>query len=162
VSGPLRALTLHRPWPWSILHGGKRIENRPWAPWKSIVGERIALHAGKTWDYDGAEFIKRTVRMLGGPEMPGDGGVHLQGAIVGVARVVGCIRENGNDDPVIVSGVGGLHVDVDEEWFFGPFGWILTDVVALAKPVSCRGAQGLWLPPPDVTARVLEQIAGAP
>ncbi len=79
--------------------------------------------------------------------------------IVGLARVVGCIRKSGPhaDDIEIVSGVAGVHVDVDSEWFFGPFGWILQDVVALAKPVPCRGAQGLWQPPADVAARVLEQ-----
>jgi hypothetical protein len=41
---------------------------------------------------------------------------------------------------------------------FGPYGWLLEDVVALRETVPCKGAQGLWTVPPDVAARVLEQV----
>lgn len=153
---PLRALTLHRPWPWSILHGGKRIENRPWRPWRSIVGERIALHAGLTWDASGAAFIKNLCPSMPMPDSDGQASswrAHPSGVIVGVGRIAGCIEAS--------KGPFRRTTELDTRWFFGPFGWILEDVVALATPVPCRGAQGLWIPPPDVTARVLEQIGRA-
>jgi hypothetical protein len=89
--------------------------------------------------------------------MPGKGAAHPDSVIVGLARVVGCIRANEEGDYEIVAGVSGVHVDVDEEWFFGPYGWILENVVALREPVPCKGAQGLWTVPPDAAARVLEQ-----
>jgi hypothetical protein len=45
-------------------------------------------------------------------------------------------------------------------WFSGPFGWLLTDVVAI-EPVPCLGAQGLWLLPPDVERQVLARERAA-
>jgi hypothetical protein len=145
----IRGLTLHRPWAWAMTRGSKRIENRVWAPPPAIVGGYVALHAGKTWDYEGAEYIRRLH-----PEMPGSASEHPLG-IVGVARVVDVIleeRDNGFDeDP--------LPEDQDR-WFFGPFGWLLADVVAI-PPVPCRGMQGLWPLPADVLARVRELYAEA-
>lgn len=49
----MRALTLWRPWTWAIYHAGPRrklIENRDWEPPRSVMGQIIALHAGKTFD----------------------------------------------------------------------------------------------------------------
>jgi hypothetical protein len=44
------------------------------------------------------------------------------------------------------------------QWWAGPCGWVLTNVVALPCPVPCRGYQKLWCLPPDVEAEVLRQI----
>ena len=80
----MRALTLHRPWPWAILHldgaRAKRIENRLWAPPDWILGERIAIHAGGTFDIRAAEYI----RQVGGAWPPLEHTEHPVG-IVGVA-----------------------------------------------------------------------------
>lgn len=47
---PLKAITLHRPWPYAILRLGKRIENRGWeCPLPH--GAWLAIHAGKTYDF---------------------------------------------------------------------------------------------------------------
>lgn len=116
---PTRALTLWRPWPWVITRGSKRIENRPWPAPKAIVGEYIALHAGKVWDYKGAAAI-----LARHPEMPRAGDDHPVG-IVGVARVVDVL--SASDDP----------------WFFGPYGWALADVTPI-RTVTAKGAMGLW------------------
>lgn len=40
------AITVKPQWAWAMLHLGKRIENRDFFP-DSLVGKRIALHAGK-------------------------------------------------------------------------------------------------------------------
>lgn len=126
----MKALTLWRPWPWAILHGGKRIENRSWAPPASIVGQVIALHAGKRWDDDGALTIALRSRC-----MPDDEADHPLG-IVGVARVSGFVTQS--DDP----------------WFVGPCGWTLDSVVALPQPIPVQGAQGLWWLSPEIAAVV--------
>lgn len=136
TSTSIRGLTLWRPWPWTILHAGKRVENRPWKPPRSIIGEYIALHAGKTWDYEAMPFIRRLA-----PEVPSSSADHPLG-IVGVARVVGCVTES--SDP----------------WFCGPVGWQLADVVAI-DPVACRGAQGLWPLSDPVLALVRERYRAA-
>ncbi len=131
----LLALTLWRPWPWSILYGPKRVENRPWKPPARIVGKYLALHAGKTWDDEGLGFIKDLV-----PDVPRSSDAHPLG-IVGVVRVTG-FRATTDLDP--------------DEWAFGPYAWTLDEIVALPEPVPCKGAQGLWPVPLDVLARVRE------
>lgn len=121
----MKALTLWRPWPWAILYRTKRIENRGWAPPASIIGEMIAIHAGRTWDENGAETIAGMLDAT-----PTDAWRHM--GIVGVARVTGCVTSS--DDP----------------WFAGPFGWTLDDVRELPHPIPCKGAQRLWTVPPEI------------
>ena len=43
----MHAITLQHPWPFFIVYGGKRIENRGWMPPPGLIGERIAIHGGK-------------------------------------------------------------------------------------------------------------------
>ena len=130
----MRALTLHRPWPWAILTGKKDVENRTWsAAW--VVGEVIAIHAGlQVGSTDAFAFIERVC----GRRPPADGGPL---GIVGVARVEAMVVES------------------PSPWFMGPVGWQLADVRALAEPVPCSGKQGLWPVPPHLEAEVLAQLA---
>jgi hypothetical protein len=140
---PIFGLTLHRPWSWAMVHGSKRIENRSWPPPADLIGGYIALHAGKTWDYEGAAKVI-TVH----PEMPRSAGEHPLG-VIGVARLAGVVQDAG-------------EVTAEQQrWFFGEFGWVLADVVALPKPVPCRGFQGLWPLPVDVLARVRAKYSEA-
>ena len=44
----MKAITLHQPWASLIAHGVKTIETRSWAPPRRLIGQRIAIHAGKT------------------------------------------------------------------------------------------------------------------
>jgi len=128
----LRALTLWRPWPHAIFYGGKRIENRPWKPWKRIVGQYIALHAGLKYDSKGAAWM-REMELYDPPEdewCP-------RGCIVGVARVTGYI----NDDEELYFNRSGDQ----SSWYMGPYGWVLKDVVAFQEPVKATGKMGLWL-----------------
>lgn len=133
----MRALTLYRPWAWSIVHGPKRIENRPWKPWPSVIGQRIALHAGKRYDKKGEAFIMEQLAAVGGLPVDAE-----DEGIVGVATVRGFVS-----NPAEIQ-------DVDQvEWFFGPFGWVLEDVRAV-EPIPCSGALGLWQLPAAVEAEV--------
>lgn len=152
IASPVRelvGLTLHRPWPWAFFapeipaSERKNIENRTWPPPLRLVreGAWLALHAGKAWDERGDEFL----RGLGlRPPSPED---HPSGVILGVARVVGVVMvEPGRPVP--------------GRWCFGPFGWQLAGVRALATPVPCRGMQGLWPLPPEVEAEVRARLGG--
>lgn len=119
----LRGLTLWRPWAASIVHGPKRVENRPWFPAGSLLAQDlwIAIHAGKTWDREGAALIRSIW-----PEARATIPHGTEHGIVGVAHVV----RWGSPD-------GG-------PWAFGPCCWYLEDVLALPAPIPCRGAQGPW------------------
>ena len=60
-----RALTLWQPWASAICSGPKRIENRPIPPPDRIIGQRIFIHAGKTWDHErAADLLKLWRREL--------------------------------------------------------------------------------------------------
>lgn len=149
----LRALTFWRPWPVAITHAGKRVENRTWAPPKWIIGHDIALHAGKTVDEDTCADL---VEMLGVERdlLPGPLGV------VAVAKLLGYIsvKEDGERVRFGVDADRALQ-EFASQFFGGPVGWVLDDVRPLAEPVFCRGAQGLWILPPDVDAAVRVQLA---
>jgi hypothetical protein len=128
-----RALTLWRPWDQAILFGGKDLENRDWAPWDSIIGKLIAIHAGKKFDHEGAEWmLEKGLYWPATPELCPTG-------IVGVARVTGAV------------------VKSESPWFVGKYGWVLEDVRAFQKPIACPGAQGLW----KVEGKPLEQLIAA-
>jgi hypothetical protein len=130
-------LTLHVPWPWAILRGGKRVENRGWAPPEGLRGSWIALHAGKTWDAEGAVFIDRLVA-----DRP-IGHEHVRQAIVGVARIDGWVTR------------GEDLAETQRPWFSGPVGWILGDVVELPTPITgVRGKPKLW----PVARELTEQV----
>lgn len=157
----MRALTIHRPWPWAIVHlppsHRKGVENRTWPPPPSILGERMAIHAGLHFDAEALDFIAARCPD-DGPLPPLRPESHPTG-IVGMATVVG--YRNSLDE--FLHSVHGLRgrVAPRNPWFVGPLGWLLADVVALPEPVVCKGAQGLWTVPAEVEELVLAQLAAA-
>lgn len=123
----MRALTLWQPWAWAVAAGKKTVENRPWAPPKSAIGETIAIHAGKVYDEDGEAFLRKH----GVAIVPGMG---IHGAILGTVRIDGFVE------------LGQLHPDpvLLDPMFFGRFGWKLSQARLFLEPVECKGALGLW------------------
>lgn len=141
----MKALTLWRPWTWAITHPSpmaKRVENRSWPPPPWMIGRDVAIHAGRKFDADAALDIED---ILG--EAPPDESSCPTG-VVALARINGYL-----------SGPGREYID--GPWYVGPFGWSLADVRVLARPVECKGAQGLWDLPADIEAHVKAQIAEA-
>jgi len=114
----------------------------------------MAARAGWSWSYDASRPVDMAGRLdqlvdlrhaeKGVAADPRQIVLPSYSAIVAVARVVGVDREErtGWDVP------GAVH-------------WRLADVRRLAEPVSCRGAQGLWLVPDDVAAAVRERLPPA-
>lgn len=165
----MKSLTLWRPWPWAFIGPAtdpKRVENRPWKPWSSIIGERIALHAGAKLDEEAAYWMRER-----GLLVPAASVHHPQG-VVAVVTVAGWIERRSQDGPpddLVAWGplVGGSMTEeralaaARSRWFFGPFGWVLDDVQALASVVQCPGAQGLWDLPLEVEERVVAQLRSA-
>lgn len=152
----MRAITLRRPWAGAVAHLGKRIENRS-RPCPGLVGERIAIHAGKGHDGEGAVWAAHTA----GTDNPG-ADLDAQG-IVAVATVVGYIDARDPDNIGASNFLTAVAAQstMASPWWSGPCGWVLADVVALPVPVPCRGALGVWRLPPDVEAAVRAQLARA-
>lgn len=149
----MKALTLWQPWAWAIVAAGKNVENRTWEPPRDIIGERIAIHAGKTIDIESILAMRNEMRI----NCPSPASL-VRGAIVGTARVVGAIAVNGGTCQYN----GGVTLEqssvlCDSHWFSGPIGWVLADVVRFHEPIQCRGAQGLWELGPAYERLVLEE-----
>lgn len=163
----MHAATVWRPWDQPLAVGAKPIENRPKPPPRKLLGEVIAIHAGKHYDYDGAEAIKRRGFVLD-PWAPGM-------AVVGVARIAGWLDRRPEkivDGEGLIASATALDPAVaraqferlqkldTEEWWMGPVGILLVDAVAI-RPVPCRGAQGWWTVPADIEAKVRGRVAAA-
>jgi hypothetical protein len=94
-----------------------------------LIGTFVALHAAKSWDEDDREWIADKTGLYVPPENE-----HPHGEIFAVCKLVAVIGRA--QDPRLKPS--------QRKWFFGPYGFLLDDFVALATPVSCKGAQGLW------------------
>src|SRR5262249_45267103 len=121
------ALSIYAPWPWAIFHAEprKNIENRHWPT--SYRGW-IAIHQSKkriTKPYY-EEFLS-TYKDLGGNLMKvPHRDEFLLGAIVGLVRMVACVKRHASP------------------WFQGNWGWVLEDPIVLPEPIEINGQTGLW------------------
>lgn len=138
----LRGLTLWQPWAHAVAHLGKRVENRPWKPPSTILGRLVAIHAAARRDEADELRAEQFIRTAVGLDVPAASTLS-RGTIVAIARVTGFVTKS--TDP----------------WFFGPYGWQLTDVVALPEPIPCRGMQGLWPVPAHIGRVVIERWRAA-
>ena len=156
----LLALTLHRPWEWAIARGFKPVENRGWPPPPQVRGKLIALHAGKSYDEDGAQWMADCRDELGVTEaVPGP--TSPSGVIVAIARVVGALRIDVTPHVALGLEPADSARVVASPWAGGPWCWLLDDVVQLAEPVPCRGAQKLWPVPADLLPTLRERYGAA-
>ena len=167
----MKALSLTRPWPYTILHMGKRIENRSdkrgMPPMCRYRGP-LLLHAAKSWDKianwcarrglfgDGA-VVSSTKPSRFDFAALADRGRHPTG-IVGRCRVVGHLTPSRKGD-----GIPRYHIEgiddgepLDLRWWMGGYGLILADVEALDEPIPCKGRLGLWTPPEEVLEKLPE------
>ena len=130
----MKAFTIRQPWVHAILREGKNIENRTWC--RGYRGW-LAIHAAAVPAPNAV--YPRGVRV---PDLDGLD----YGAICGVARVVDIVTASRS------------------KWFTGRdddkvnFGWVLEDVIALKKPIPCKGRLGLWDVPPKVLRELRRQL----
>lgn len=151
----MKALTLIRPMAAAIVHGSKRVENRPRDLPKKMRGVQtvVAVHAGQKWD----NTYERIVRMVDGkrkgvhetPELWYADKLQDQG-IVGLMRLSGFSYDH-DDKPEDMSG----RID---PWYAGPFAYEILETVALAKPVPCTGQLGFWELDELLEAEVIVQL----
>ena len=157
----MKALTLYQPYASAIAWSGKLIENREWPPPRSLLGQRIAIHAGaKKRDEQWGLPADIDARDLAEP-LP-------RSAVVCTAVVFGaldltnpkrpqmsmCLRSTTNQIEFRVRMIETMPKD---RWWVGPVGWLLGEVRSLAEPVPCKGAMGLWTLSPEVEEEVLRR-----
>lgn len=114
---PKKALAIRQPWAWAILHAGKNVENRSWHT--SFRGP-ICIHASKGMHRSDVSEFEGLFGLDWQIDMP-DFDALPRGGIVGTANIVDCVP------------------DMTSKWFFGPWGFVLTDI----EPVPFIPVRGL-------------------
>jgi hypothetical protein len=161
----MRALTVTQPWCGLIASGIKRIENRS----RSLIrreniGVPFALHASREIDEG---FYARIAEIA--PELTCCAPAEwyrlsrITSAVIGVATIDkvfgGWDVESIAEHAEALSDSRGAPLGSQQvRWFFGPVGYVLRDIRALATPVPCRGWQGFWHLTPAVDRAVTEQL----
>jgi hypothetical protein len=130
----MKCISIRQPWAWLIIHAGKDIENRDW-----VCGYRgpLLIHASKSRNKSDIEQATYFAG-LQGATIPSDA---LEfGGIIGKVEMVDCVTAS------------------DSPWFFGRYGFVLRDPVALPF-FEMRGQLSLF----EVdTADMLEAYSEAP
>jgi hypothetical protein len=167
----MRAITVTQPWAGLIAAGVKLVENRP----RPIVkredfGLPFAIHASRVIDESVYASIYEIAPELRdgyfAEETPLDTRWYklsrITSAVIAVATIDRVVHSPSCTHPslswcdeclALIDDLGFQH-----RWFFGPIGYVLRDVRALATPVPCRGWQGFWTLDGDVAAKVEAQL----
>ena len=130
----MKALSIKQPWVHAILYEGKDVENRSW---QRTYRGWIALHASGQ--------VARHAAFPRGHRVPPLDTLD-RSAVCGVARLVDIVTHSRS------------------KWFYRPadgainYGWVLANVVALEKPVTCKGALGLWELPPRIVREIAREL----
>lgn len=147
----IRALTLHQPWAHVVASGVKLIENRPWLPPAGLHGKIFAIHAGMTYNKPDAWTLGELTNESD-PPIP-ERNELVFGAVIAMARLR-CVTFSKDEARYLLG-------DNQARWWFGPYGWVLQDIVRLPRPVPCRGYQKLWRLSQEDLVAVMEQLNDA-
>lgn len=159
----MRAISLWQPWASAVALGSKRIETRHWpagyrgplaihAAKRRVLSELI--HYGSFWNWQGA--LRGTGASFGGPSLHE---VLPFGAIVAVVTLADCRPSESFtvgelDTPRQPEGeYGDLYTWTERQmgnFEIGRYGWVLTGVRPLLKPLPFVGRQGFFNVPDEL------------
>jgi hypothetical protein len=163
----MKALTIWQPWASLLAHGIKAYETRSWAPPRDLMGERIAIHAGKTdrgLDIYAASCAldhatcERTAALHHLRAAHGGLDDLPRGVILATATLAFAVETNGPIGSAVLPPERALG-----DWRPGRWAWRLVDAVVLARPIRCPGQQGLWdVDDALITAAIAPPPTGCP
>jgi hypothetical protein len=144
----MKALTIWQPWASLVMAGAKPWEWRRWPPPRSLIGQRLAVHAGKraVKPQDIAEIVIDIRR--GDSSLVADIALELLdrvhhsmwplSSMLGTAIV-------GEPVPALAWAAAHLKPGYDSTRIdHHNFAWPLTEIERFEPPIPARGAQGLW------------------
>lgn len=147
------AITLHQPWATLIALGIKTVETRSWPAPERLLGQVIAVHAGKRTVRRPGDCIEQKLRVRLGEDwirtIPA-GAVLTTGTLAGMARVeyvdpmTGHAVHDGRTEMGCAVGVGRTLIDPWGDFSSGRWLWFLDDMEVLPEPVPAVGHQGFW------------------
>ena len=147
------AITLHQPWATLIVLGIKTVETRSWPAPERLLGQVIAVHAGKRVVRRPGDRIEQKLRDRVGEDwirtIPA-GAVLATATLAGMARVeyvdpmTGHAVHDGRTEMGCAAGTGRTPIDPWGDFGPGRRLWFLDDVRALPEPVPAVGHQSFW------------------
>ena len=157
----MRGLVVWQPWASLIALGWKRYEFRSWPGVQSLAGRRIAILAGARQPKPGE--IRDLLGRIDKPETfvdPAARSLLESWSIHDYPRrcIVATAVLGKSLPPAQVAGLAGCGNDSDRAAHFN-WAWPMDRVRALGEPIPCRGAQGFFSLPADVTEAL--ELAGA-
>lgn len=128
---PVLAISIRQPWAHAIAAGWKDIENRKWnTNQRGLICIHASAYTKKTFESDREDYLEvvhNEVRASSHSELAQvDESDMSFGAIIGVARIVDSVTAH------------------DSPWFFGRYGFVLTDQQFLQTPIKVKGALGFF------------------
>lgn len=125
----VKALTLHQPWAWATIYGGKDVENRRW---RTRHRGPLLIHAGMGADPDGPAAVLKTIadpHVFAHPRSAWD----ARGLVIGLVFLA------------------DILTDSPSQWAIpGWYHWVFEFPSAIDPPIPQRGRPGLWTPSPAV------------
>ena len=134
----MKALSGYAEWFWLMAKNWKDVENRNWSITRYLkraeLPVRIYLHASKTPATDrDVWFILSRLTPEQRQEFKAVDWLKYRGHIIGEVTIV---------DEVTMDDMG--MKETHSPWFFGEFGFVVTDGVLYDIPIPCRGQLGLF------------------
>ncbi|MXY35645.1 MAG: ASCH domain-containing protein [Dehalococcoidia bacterium] len=129
----MKAITLWQPWASLIAAGIKTAETRSWQPPATLVGQRIAIHAGKEMVLTHDHRVEATLQAEFGDNWPYD----LPRGFVVCTAVLTRVWAT-TDRPA------RYGVDVYGDYSPGRYVWELDAIDALDDPAPAVGHQRIW------------------
>lgn len=156
----MKALTIWQPWASLIMAGAKPYEFRGWRAPRSIVGQRIVIHAAaRRMDRVEALGLLNTLMERDYDEV---GRIFAAMTCLDAEKAETVLNEALAFDPPLAAGLGtailgeprnGLDIAAEfgvprandsERDEHANWGWPLTDIEVWPEPIPMRGAQGFW------------------
>lgn len=152
----MKAITLIQPYATLIALGYKANETRSW---QTTHRGPLAIHAGigmPSWAREVAETDSVISSILHYHGLTFD--TLPRRRVLAVAKVAGMLRivepgtgiGLGRCDPALLS----VNERASGGYMLGRWAWQLENVLTLAEPVACSGAQSIWQVPADIAQRV--------
>lgn len=124
----MRCVPLHQPWASLVAKGAKRVETRHWPTPRTILGERVGIHACVTREH--LDLCRESPFNLYVPdesELP-------FGAIVATAVIAACVQMTERNVAKVRE--ERPHEYAFGDWTPGRYAWVLQEVRPLPRPVK--------------------------
>lgn len=165
MSAPVRVLTVFQPWASLIIVGAKPYEFRSKRPPRTILNQRIVIHAAarKIVPSEVHALIRAIENRPANPQDCAQTCLHQAAALPVLWQAVlpagavgslpiGCglgtaICGEGRNGYDIAEEFGAEHVNDSDRDDHANYGWPMSDIEVWPEPIPARGSQGIWFWP---------------